>query len=332
MLLTLLPLALFAQFPGGSANDLCAQLATETKRPVVVVKNSIANIAPFQYDPADLDSINRALRSKVAMELTAGSDVIVHDGRIPAQRLGSTRFEKPLTPKWVLPKIEEGKVDLQTAGQEALDPAELEEAKFSKPLKVHWFYEKTPVCIQASKLPERDFLTFIAKGVGAKFIETHKEFRLDFDPSAMRNRMIKSVGIFQDLWAKRQEATEEENSLMTTARPIIVKAMLSDISLGELTEAFRTPEGKSQFKLRPNGATTKACFNVLDTYLIETSKGAGKVKFPTGEFTLPLRPDSAKPMTATLTAKFGSSFKLTVVDANNQSLGDLGFEFDGLEY
>lgn len=332
MLLTLLPLALFSQFPGGSANDLCAQLATETKRPVVVLKNSTPNIGAFQYDPADLDSINRALRSKVAMELTVGSDVIVHDGRIPARRLGSTRFEKPLTPTWVLPKVSEGRVDIQTKGQEVLDPAELDKAKFSKPVKVHWFYEQTGVCVQASNLPERDFLTYVAKGVGAKFVETEKEFRLDFDPAAMRNRMIKSVGIFQDLWAKRQEATEEENGLMTTARPIIVKSMLSDVSLGELTEAFRTPEGKSQFKLRPNGATTKACFNVLDSYLIQTSKGSGKVKFPTGDFTLPLRPDSNKPMTATLTAKFGSAFKLVVVDANNQSLGELGFEFDGLEY
>lgn len=333
MLLSLIPLALVAQFPGGSANDLCAHLATETKRPVVVVKSTSASIGPFQYDPADVDSINRALRAKAALELTAGSHVIVHDGLVLMSRMAKPPLEKPITPKWVLPNVENGKVTLETKGQEALDPMELDKVKFSKPVKVHWFYEKTPVSAQLSQLPEREFLTYIAKGIGARFSETEKEFKLSFDPSAMRNRLIKTVGILRDLGMKRPERSEEgENDPMATIRPDFVRALLTDASLGELTDAFATPESKVHLRLRPNGRAIKVASEVLDTYLVNTAKGRGTFKTPAGEFILPLKPDTSKPMTATLSAKLGSSFKLTVYDANGKSLGELGFEFDGLEY
>lgn len=332
MLLALLPLTLFAQFPGGTANDLCAHLAAETKQNIVVVKTTSTKVGAFDYDPADLDSISRGLRSKVKLELTPGVNVIGNDGRIPMSRLRVNTRDPYEAPKWVLPKIEANTITFATQSNESVDPAKLDEVKFSKPVKVHWFYDQVPVSINVKQMPEREFLTYLAKGIGARFLETPKEFRIDFEPSAMRNRIAKTIGIFKELWLKSPERNEEDSNALSTGRPDFFIGLLQDMSLGDITFAFATPESKVTVKVRSNGGAFRSGGGILDSYLKQVSKGQGFFRTPSGDFTLPLRIDASKPVTASLAANFKSSLRMTVIDANDKSIGELGFDFDGLEY
>lgn len=331
MLVSLISLTLFAQFPGGSPNDLCAYLAAETKRPVVVIKTTSSKIGPFEYDPADLNSISRALRSKVKLELTPGVNLIVNDGRIPISLLNVSNREPFSAPKWVLPKVEDDTITFSTESNERIDPAQLTEVKFSKPLVVHWFYAQVPVAISAYRMTEREFLTYVAKGIGARFSENAKEFRIDFDPAVMRNRMIKTIGIFKELWLKQLDQDAEQNAL-STGRADFAIGVLQDISLADLTKSFATPDSKIPLRLRSNGAAFRNGTSMLHAYVMQTSKDSGVLKTPAGDFVLPLRIDPQKPVTASFSAKFASSLRMSVIDANGKSMGELGFEFDSLEY
>jgi hypothetical protein len=263
MLLTLLAVAAQAVFPGGSANDLTAHLAESTKQNVVFAASTLDTIGTVSYDPQDLKDISRKLRMR-KIQIAAGVNLILNDGMILPARV-TDEPEYCRQPDWLqmsTRNIQDGKVTLATKGKDRLDPMSLAKVPFSKPVKVHWFYEGLPVAVNVREMPEADFLKYMAKAVGAKLFIGAKEYRLDFDPDEVRKR---TINLLSSWMANREfvvywQETEEIDRIWQPKPEERIQMLLEAINEMPLTtfaQAFTATEGVGVFAPPGRGKTVR---------------------------------------------------------------------------
>lgn len=254
MLLAVVSLALQTTFPGGTANDFTKHVGDATGKNIVVAQSLVENLGPVTYDPADLSQTSRAFNSKAGLRIMAGTDMILHDGMIRPTRIGDVKVkEQPHL--WVGLKsasITDGKVTFATKETERLDLFKLSET-FSKPLKVHWFFESTALSVQVKDMPETEFLTYIAKAVGGRFTNAPKEFRIDFDPDEVKTRVSKTLTSWRNEWLSRE--TDEEFSPKRHLDTL--KAVVAEIPRASFAKAFEAPDGVGEFQINPSGRLAK---------------------------------------------------------------------------
>lgn len=234
--------AAVASFPGGNYNDLAKSISEATTKPAVVVLSSAPRpIKPFEFNHADLDAMASAFRTNAELMMSPGVNLILHDGLIPADKVSKGRSPRgSATPK-AFPEtaVANGVVTFSTEKTETL---QLESLKgFSKPVEVHWFYTDQIVGVSAKGVPELDFLNHIARGMGAKVVNTTKSFKIDFDPVEVRTRAIRTIQ------ADNARDAKTPRDPMETFRI----AALNSLTPATLTELFSKPRNQVRTPIRP---------------------------------------------------------------------------------
>ncbi|MFZ4507083.1 MAG: hypothetical protein ACOYON_05220 [Fimbriimonas sp.] len=165
--------------------------------------------------------------------------------------------------------------------------ASLQNQKFSKPIRVHWFIQRQFVAASASKERESTFLRLVALAAGAEFYESPKEYRIDFEPSEFRKRALFTY-----------QAVGAKNGLgFTRADLAFSGAVLRDLSDEQLREVYKKPDNQVQFPMPINSELYKLAVGRLENdYADKNDAGAdfirGNVDFTTDGKVLvqPIRP------------------------------------------
>ncbi|HWA81874.1 MAG TPA: hypothetical protein VG820_00460 [Fimbriimonadaceae bacterium] len=118
---------------------------------------------------------------------------------------------------------------------------DLQKASWPKPLKVHWFYQKMAVVLDAHGASPATMLEAISKAVGGKFVETDKEFRIDFDVKAFRARTMATLAQDFPFDAERDSSgndpkTDPMTDIVRCHRAVLAETIraLSDTDLDRL--------------------------------------------------------------------------------------------------
>lgn len=186
-------------FAGGSPANFAHALAEQIHMPVALQLDDEKPVKAFQLDRQLLASKKDFERlMPVKLGYTARLDVssaasFYHLPWICLQ----TPYEEDQFLKANLPHakfasvatiLDKGRVTAHLEEHEVVKVSDLESLSWSKPLKVHWAYERRFITVWASNASETNFLKAVAAAVGAKFVETATERRLEFDPDECRRR------------------------------------------------------------------------------------------------------------------------------------------------
>ncbi len=86
-------------------------------------------------------------------------------------------------------QVEDGKVSVRCAKGD-LDIEQALPAALQAKVEMHWFYKQARLVIVAVDVPVDEYVSLVAKAVGAKVVRKEKDYYLDFDPAEYRRRAI----------------------------------------------------------------------------------------------------------------------------------------------
>lgn len=265
-----LPILLFAistqqvlAFKGGDPVDLCEQLATQTKLPVSCLVYDEKPIKAFSFKWNEPKDISRLMRPVGKHHLVRSDDwMALYRGGLPSLIIASDERYLSKVKPFVLPEEigKNGKLTLQTSPGSALRIASLARLDLSKPLVVHWLYQRLGVAVSAKNASEKQLLTSIAASVGAKFVQTADEYRFDFDPQSYRSRFLESYAVPAPV-AYPQFRWGERYSLAQSTLCVETIRAISDEQLGK---AFATSNGSVSFLVSRGTPLHRAVLRKLD--------------------------------------------------------------------
>jgi hypothetical protein len=265
-----LPLALIAfvaqqtlAFPGGGPSELCQLLSEKTALPVSCLVYDEKAVKPFVLKWQDSKDLDRLMWPVGKHHLVRNENGLgLYRGGLPSLIIASDDRYLAKLKQFSVPEGtgKGGRFTLQTPRGSALRVANLARMELSRPLSVHWLYQRLGVAVSAKNASEAQLLSSIAAAIGADFHQSPKEYRFDFDPRAYRTRFLESysvpapVGYPQFRWGERYSIAQ--SNLCFEAVRAITDA--------QLEKAFETNNGSVSFLVNPGTPLHRAVFRKVD--------------------------------------------------------------------
>ena len=334
---SLLIAAAFAvQFPGGTPNAFTAALAEGTKQNVLLTQGDAVNVAKTSFETDDLTEMARAIRNQTAHAIMPGVDLILSDQLLPKKRVTGGGFlrdpknSRPIvnfehiqrparSPEAVSVKLVEltskavvnGTVTFKTEDTEAVELQALGEV-FSKPVQYHWIYSDQPIFLSIKNMPERDFMKWIAKAMGARLISTGKVYDFSLDPTLVRQRAIATLN---KLSAQASDDSEDRNLYKFRI------ACLNALTTGQISEALATPWSTVRVQLHPGTSLTAQAVNrVREMEKVQLTYGPN-TRASKAAIGLLQRVDPNRPAYLIVDAKFYTRLEIPVLDQKGNPAG-----------
>jgi hypothetical protein len=337
------------KFSGGTPNDFAAALAEATGQNVVISQGEGKTLPKAEFETTDMNEMARAIRSQIKHVILPGNELVLSDQMLArrlvtgailrggsgeareglelsyqvlreneqlSSRPGSTP-ENSLAISFVgLPpgSVKEGKFTAKTEKANALQ-IELLNGSFSKPLAAHWIYQEVPVYLQVKDMPEAELLKWIAKAVGARLLNTAKEFKFDLDPVEIRKRALAAIQAEPARLGSRNDAQIlEKNKAFRVS-------VINSLTPAQITEMLATAGSTSRIELSPRSPLTRiALQRVRD--LEQYQQGlAADMPGPRTAVGLLRRVDSSRPALLIVDSKFTARMEIPVLDQNGRPAG-----------
>ena len=251
-------------FTGGDSGSLCRQLAEATRLPVSCLVYDDKPIKPFTLKWQEAKDLRRLMKTVGKHQLENADDSLaIYRGGLPSIIIASDEQYLSTVKPFLAPDGvgANGRFTLTTSPKTALRLGSLNRMNFSKPIKIHWLYQRLGVAVSAKDATESQLLSSIARAIGAKFQNLPNEFRFDFDPDSYRARFLQSyanpvpVGYPQFEWGQRY--SEAQSNLCVEA----IKA----ISNKQLQQAFEKSNGSVTLDVPMRTPLHRAVLRKLDS-------------------------------------------------------------------
>ncbi|HVT13290.1 MAG TPA: hypothetical protein VHE55_13575 [Fimbriimonadaceae bacterium] len=234
----------YFKFGGGDAATFAKAVAVEQHRPVAALVYDNRPIKPFQLPRFGAQDFPRDLNERTGWRPVMGSAIGLsrgcwtHDVYYPYVTKKSTFGLTKDSPDDLIFK---SSLTVSSAPKTYFELGDLQKAPWPKPLKVHWFYQKMAVVLDAHDAFPATMLEAISKAVGGKFVETDKEFRIDFDAKEFRARTMATLAQSFPFDPERDSPANDPNSdpmagVARCERTVILETIraLSDADLDRL--------------------------------------------------------------------------------------------------
>ena len=182
-------------FAGGSGGDLVRVVAAARKAPVGMLVSPGRTYAAFTIPEAAPDFFRQLLNLRAGLARGSKEGLGLSPKAWPKDLYfleDRARYSTGARPKPVKIVLSGGKATIAaTESPVAVD--ELAQVAWTKPVRIHWFYEDAALWLDAKAAPEPEVVQTIAESLGASFRETKEEYVLGFDPRAYRARAIETL-------------------------------------------------------------------------------------------------------------------------------------------
>ncbi len=239
---------LAAQFPGGSSADLARSIETATGKPVVVLAIDYERYKPFEYDPANLNELVRAVRGATGLWQAPGEQHAFHPGTIPRKFIqvhpvGPGGFASGFLAAARGFEVKDGRLTWRAKSSEAVKLDSVGLIPLPKRMSCHWTHAEYWLSASVANMPEREFAEYVAKAAGARLIAGKDSYKLEFDPNEFRNRARRTFTEYGK--------PDELRKLHPTDRSSydLALAGLNLMTAAQLTEAFETPQSSVRIPL-----------------------------------------------------------------------------------
>lgn len=242
MLSLLVLTAASVAFPGGSPSELAKSIAEATKSNVVIEAGPSESLKPFNYEPANLDEMARAILKATDLKQAPGEDRIFYHPWLPGWHFQSATIQRFLndstraSQSGSLPKnsLSEGKVTIHARPRTGILVSNLEGLKFAKPLSVDRFFMQYGLNVWVTDMPERDFLNYVCKAIGGRLKPTKEGWTLIPTGQEMQRRAlasydrVKKEAGYQKLPPTEKAELELSRSAVSTATSSQLEELYGD--------------------------------------------------------------------------------------------------------
>lgn len=340
---TLILASMFAvKFAGGTPNEFITALSLDTQQNVMMTQGDGHVISRAEFATGDLNEMARAIRTQLNHAILPGTELILSDELVAREKVtqmriqrargsgegvdevamlqaieatrnsqsgqAAGRFEPNLIP---LPKtaVEDGKVTFKTEGRDALQIAMTRQA-ISRPVKVHWFYDRSPIFVHVKDQPEEEFMRWLAKAVGARLVVNAKEYAFELNPVEVRRRAVATI---------QKEPLPQRNSENETRERNFRIACLNALSPVQVSAALAESGSSTRIELGPRSPLTRLAVQRVQQIDAERQARPG----PPGRTqpTIMQRVDPSRTAILIVDARLSVSMEIPVLDQNGRPAG-----------
>ena len=174
-------------FQGGSPSEFAKSIAEATKSNVVIEAGPSEYTKAFTYDPSNLDEMSRVILKSANLKQAPGEDYVYFRPGLPAwhfnvasiRKLISDRTRASGSGSFPTDGLKDGEVTIHTEPNRGMPVYSLTGVAFAKPVTVDPFFADYGLSIWVTDMPERDFLNYVCKAIGARLKQTTKGFFLE---------------------------------------------------------------------------------------------------------------------------------------------------------
>ncbi|MBN9500699.1 MAG: hypothetical protein BGO01_08670 [Armatimonadetes bacterium 55-13] len=343
-LLAVTALAL-VKFPGGTPNEFADSIVDSTKQNAIIVQGDAAMVDDCEYEPADFNEMARLIRNQTDLMILPGLDMVLSDGMLSQklvtatqptriirrrsrgnqQVLGSNSGDKEAVKPLSLSAVElqptaikDGKITFATKKQERLDLSSLQKL-LSQPLDIHWIYKDATVCLNVTDMPEETFLKWMAKGIGARFVQGSKGFSFALNAEEIKKRALATLN------AQKDSEDAKVADAVTARKRLFQIACLNGISSGQLATALATPGGQVRIELNQRSPLTRTAVTYVQDLEKLQMQGVQQGRGQRNVVSVMRRLDSSRPVYLTMDAQFQVSLEIPIVDNRGRPAGTIRF-------
>lgn len=253
-----LPLIFLATtFGPGTVDDFAKSLAEATDKNAIVVTAKALQLPKFTYDATGADALASSVRKSTSLFMAPGADPYFSDKAYVQQHfqaLGPASEAGPKSqPKMPEDAIANGKVTLNTQGASAITVEGIASAKWSRPVTVDYLMKDLAVSMSVKEMPERAFLTAVAKSAGGFLAVSDTGYKISYDAEPLRARVVNTLKQFT------AGSPKQELDFKREFYSAIVNAMPED----QLTHTFQSPDEIVRFNVVPNSDIANACITYI---------------------------------------------------------------------
>ncbi len=336
---------LAVKFAGGTPNAFIAALSTDTQQNVMMTQGDGAILARAEFETSDLNEMSRAVRAQLSHAILPGTDLILSDQFVARELVAENQGQRVLREggeveiviraneavsrssatdgsrrsgrfepnRIALPKtaVQDGKVTFKTEGNDALQIPMVGQA-LSKPVKVHWFYDRAPIFVHVKDQPEEEFARWLAKAVGARLVVNAKEYAFELNPSEARKRAVATI---------QKEPLPERNAASQTAARNFRIACLNALTPAQISAALAESGSTTRIELGPRSPLTRLA--VQRVQQIDAERQSRPVQGPPGQAqpTIMQRVDPSRMAVLIVDSRFGVRMEIPVLDQNGRPAG-----------
>lgn len=343
---TLILASIFAvKFAGGTPNEFIAALSQDTQQNVMMTQGDGTILSRAEFETSDLNEMSRAIRAQLQHVILPGTDLIISDQLVPRELVAENQVQRAVREgaeveiilranealarsdgaegarrtgrfeanRIALPKtaIQDGKVTFKTEGNDALQIAMAGQA-LSKPVKVHWFYDRSPIFINVKDQPEEEFARWLAKAVGARLVVNAKEYAFELNPTEARRRAVATI---------QSEPLPQRNAESQTAARNFRVACLNALTPVQITAALAESRSSVRIELTQRSPLTRLA--VQRVQQIDAERQSRPMQGPPGQaqLTIMKRVDPSRLAVLIVDSRFGVRMEIPVLDQNGRPAG-----------
>lgn len=244
--LTALFLGAATSFGPGTVDDFAQSLADTTEKDAIVVTSKSAQLPKFTYDASTADALSTSVRKGASLTMAPGADPLFSDHTYVSAHFQPIAPNLPGPPQMAnkMPEdaIKAGKVTLQTHGATPISLEAIAAAKWSRPVTVDYLMRDLAVSMSVKDMPERSFLTALAKVAGGYLTSDDKGFKIAYDAEQLRARVIGTL---------KQAQAPEVKQLIDIKREFYVD-VVNILPQDVLLSVFQSAEGAPRLDVLPN--------------------------------------------------------------------------------
>ena len=246
VLLSALILGAATSFGPGTVDDFAQSLADATQKDAIVAISRGVQLPKFSYDASSADAMSMSVRKGASLTMAPGSDPIFSDHTYVSEHFQPIAPNLPGPPSMAnkLPDdvIKNGKVTLATHGATPISIEAIAAAKWSRPVEVDYLMRDLAASMSVKDMPERTFLSALAKAAGGNLTLNDKGFKIAYDAEQLRTRIISTL--------KQVKAgpVKQEIDIKREFYAAVVNILPQDV----LVSIFQTPEGAPRLDVLPN--------------------------------------------------------------------------------
>lgn len=254
-----LSLLVFATtFAGGTVDEFANSLSGATEQNAIVVTGHPMTVPKFSYDASSPDALAASVKKGSTLVMAPGADVLFSDRCYVGtefQVLGPNLPGPPKTTKtFPSDALKDGKVTLTTKSGSPLSMQALVETKWAKPLTVDYLLKDLAVSASVKDMPERTFLTNVAKAAGAYLSVTDAGYKMTYDSEQLRARVVNTL--------KQADPTSGEKGPQDLKREFY-ESVVNVLPGDGLVLVFEQPDTMNKVDIVPNSDLANVCVEYI---------------------------------------------------------------------
>ncbi|HZH98980.1 MAG TPA: hypothetical protein VEX38_08410 [Fimbriimonadaceae bacterium] len=255
-------------FNGGTSASLSSSLSEHLNEPVVIVAPAEHKFKALVVTYEKREDLRNLLANHLQLEKGAGDawglSLKWWPEEVLLRNIGIIGGPPPAT--YDPPKIESGADGWTIRCFGPLPLSELAKKPFAKRLAYHWFFDRAPIAVTATKASEESLVKALQAALGSGDPLAADQYYLALDPMIHKRRSMVTL----------ERAAKDSPSALFRDNNMVALAALADLTLEQIKQLFEKPENTVVLNVKADTPLHAAVSRKIQTVLSLEGPGAAE--------------------------------------------------------